>query len=690
MSELNWTDEDRRAVDVARILAADAVQKTGNGHPGTPISLAAAAYLLYQRVLAVDPGDPDWLGRDRFVLSAGHASMLQYAQLYLGGLGLELEDIESLRTAGSLTPGHPEYGHTRFVEATTGPLGAGLSMAVGMAMAARREHALYDPAAEPGHSVFDHMVYSIVGDGCLQEGVASEAASLAGTQELGNLVVLYDDNRISIEGGTKIAFTEDVEARFAAYGWDVQHVDWTQGGTGYREDVEALFAALQAAKAQHDKPSIIRLTTVIGWPLPNLRGTGKVHGAALGEDEIVAMKKELGFPTEPFAFDREIVEYTRGALASRGAQLRAAWDEHFEAWRAANPESEALLNRVRAGRLPTGVEFPVFEPGKMSTRKASGAVLSALADQLPELWGGSADLAGSNNTTMSGEPSFLPADRVTKEWPGGPGGRVLHFGIREHAMGGALNGINLSGLTRAYGGTFFVFSDYMRPAVRLAALMGVPSVFVWTHDSIGVGEDGPTHQPVEHLAACRTIPGLDVVRPADANETSIAWREILRHTDRPAGLVLSRQDLVSLDREGEGFASAEGVARGGYVLRDAGEGVPQVILIATGSEVEVAVGAQDLLTGQGISSRVVSMPCQEWFQEQDQSYRDEVLPAQITARVSVEAGIEMGWRRYIGDRGVAVSLEHFGASAKGSLLMTEYGFTPENVAAAAQGLLIED
>lgn len=690
MSELNWTDEDRRAVDVARILAADAVQKTGNGHPGTPISLAAAAYLLYQRVLAVDPGDPDWLGRDRFVLSAGHASMLQYAQLYLGGLGLELEDIESLRTAGSLTPGHPEYGHTRFVEATTGPLGAGLSMAVGMAMAARREHALYDPAAEPGHSVFDHMVYSIVGDGCLQEGVASEAASLAGTQELGNLVVLYDDNRISIEGGTKIAFTEDVEARFAAYGWDVQHVDWTQGGTGYREDVEALFAALQAAKAQHDKPSIIRLTTVIGWPLPNLRGTGKVHGAALGEDEIVAMKKELGFPTEPFAFDREIVEYTRGALASRGAQLRAAWDEHFEAWRAANPESEALLNRVRAGRLPTGVEFPVFEPGKMSTRKASGAVLSALADQLPELWGGSADLAGSNNTTMSGEPSFLPADRVTKEWPGGPGGRVLHFGIREHAMGGALNGINLSGLTRAYGGTFFVFSDYMRPAVRLAALMGVPSVFVWTHDSIGVGEDGPTHQPVEHLAACRAIPGLDVVRPADANETSIAWREILRHTDRPAGLVLSRQDLVSLDREGEGFASAEGVARGGYVLRDAGEGVPQVILIATGSEVEVAVGAQDLLTGQGISSRVVSMPCQEWFQEQDQSYRDEVLPAQITARVSVEAGIEMGWRRYIGDRGVAVSLEHFGASAKGSLLMTEYGFTPENVAAAAQGLLIED
>ncbi|WP_425438755.1 transketolase [Propionibacterium cyclohexanicum] len=690
VSELNWTDEDRRAVDVARILAADAVQKTGNGHPGTPISLAAAAYLLYQRVLAVDPGDPDWLGRDRFVLSAGHASMLQYAQLYLGGLGLELEDIESLRTAGSLTPGHPEYGHTRFVEATTGPLGAGLSMAVGMAMAARREHALYDPAAEPGHSVFDHMVYSIVGDGCLQEGVASEAASLAGTQELGNLVVLYDDNRISIEGGTKIAFTEDVEARFAAYGWDVQHVDWTQGGTGYREDVEALFAALQAAKAQHDKPSIIRLTTVIGWPLPNLRGTGKVHGAALGEDEIVAMKKELGFPTEPFAFDREIVEYTRGALASRGAQLRAAWDEHFEAWRAANPESEALLNRVRAGRLPTGVEFPVFEPGKMSTRKASGAVLSALADQLPELWGGSADLAGSNNTTMSGEPSFLPADRVTKEWPGGPGGRVLHFGIREHAMGGALNGINLSGLTRAYGGTFFVFSDYMRPAVRLAALMGVPSVFVWTHDSIGVGEDGPTHQPVEHLAACRTIPGLDVVRPADANETSIAWREILRHTDRPAGLVLSRQDLVSLDREGEGFASAEGVARGGYVLRDAGEGVPQVILIATGSEVEVAVGAQDLLTGQGISSRVVSMPCQEWFQEQDQSYRDEVLPAQITARVSVEAGIEMGWRRYIGDRGVAVSLEHFGASAKGSLLMTEYGFTPENVAAAAQGLLIED
>ncbi len=690
MSEFNWSDVDRRAVDVARVLAADAVQKAGNGHPGTPISLAAAAYLLYQRVLAVDPEDPKWLGRDRFVLSAGHASMLQYAQLYLGGLGLELTDIESLRTAGSLTPGHPEYGHTKFVEATTGPLGAGISMAVGMAMAARRERALYDPTAAPGESVFDHTVFTIAGDGCLQEGVASEAASLAGTQELGNLVLIYDDNRISIEGGTKISFTEDVEARFAAYGWDVQHVDWTHGGTEYHEDVEALYHAIEAAKAETHKPSLIRLTTVIGWPLPTLKGTAKVHGSALGSDEIAGLKKELGLPPEPFAFDHTIVEHTRKALASRGAALRKAWDERFDAWRTANPESEALLNRVLARRLPEGIDFPVFEAGKMSTRKASGAVLSALGDELPELWGGSADLASSNNTTMAGQPSFLPADRVTKEWPGDPGGRVLHFGIREHAMGGAVNGINLSGLTRAYGGTFFVFSDYMRPAVRLAALMGVPSIFVWTHDSVGVGEDGPTHQPVEHLAACRAIPGLDVVRPGDANETAVAWREILRHTDRPAGLVLTRQDVATLDREGDGFASAEGVAKGAYVLRDSPEGVPQVILIGTGSEVAVAVGAQELLSQKGIASRVVSMPCQEWFEAQDQAYKDEVLPAEITARVSVEAGIEMGWRRYIGDRGVAVSLEHFGASANGSLLMTQYGFTPENVAAAAQSLLAQN
>ncbi|MFZ2625752.1 MAG: transketolase [Propionibacterium sp.] len=690
MSEFTWSELDRRAVDVARILAADAVQKTGNGHPGTPISLAAAAYLLYQRVLAVDPQDPHWLGRDRFVLSAGHASMLQYAQLYLGGLGLELEDIESLRTAGSLTPGHPEYGHTRFVEATTGPLGAGISMAVGMAMAARRERALYDPEAAPGQSVFDHTIYSIAGDGCLQEGVASEAASLAGTQELGNLVLIYDDNRITIEGGTKISFTEDVEARFAAYGWDVQHVDWTHGGTEYHEDVDALFGAIEAAKAQTRKPSIIRLTTVIGWPLPTLQGSAKVHGSALGADEVAGLKKELGLPPEPFAFDHSVVEHTRESLAARGAALRKAWDERFDAWRAANPESEALLNRVLARRLPEGVDFPIFEPGKMSTRKASGAVLTALGDQLPELWGGSADLAGSNNTTMAGQASFLPADRVTKEWPGDRDGRILHFGIREHAMGGAVNGINLSGLTRAYGGTFFVFSDYMRPAVRLAALMGIPSVFVWTHDSVGVGEDGPTHQPVEHLAACRAIPGLDVVRPGDANETAVVWREILRHTDRPAGLVLSRQDLVTLDREADGFASAGGAARGAYVLRDSVGGVPQVILVATGSEVGVAVGAQELLDQQGIASRVVSMPCQEWFEEQDQAYKDEVLPPQITARVSVEAGIEMGWHRYIGDRGVAVSLEHFGASAKGSLLMTEYGFTPENVAAAAQSVLSQD
>lgn len=682
---LEWTEQDARAVDVARILAVDAVEKVGNGHPGTPVSLAPVAYLLYQKVMNTDPGDEAWIGRDRFVLSAGHASLTQYTQLYLAGLGLEIDDLKALRTWGSKTPGHPEYRHTKFVECTTGPLGAGVSNAVGMAMAARRERGLFDAEAPAGESIFDRFVYAIAGDGCLQEGVSAEASSLAATQELGNLVLIYDDNRISIEGDTNISFSEDVAARYEAYGWHVQHVDWTNGGTEYREDIDALYAAIEAAKAVTDRPSFIKLTTVIGWPLPTKQGTHGIHGAKIGGEEIAAVKELLGFPAEPFAVDEAAVEHARANAASRGEAARAAWDAKFEAWAKANPEGAELLERVRARKLPQDLRLPVFEEGKKSTRAASGEVLSALADQLPELWGGSADLAGSNNTTMKGEPSFLPESRQSEDWKGGPYGRTLHFGIREHAMGGIVNGIVLSGLTRAYGGTFLVFADYMRPAVRLAALMGVPSTFVWTHDSVGVGEDGPTHQPIEHLAALRAIPGLAVVRPADANETSVAWGEVLRRADGPAGLILSRQDLPVFTR-GDGLASAEGVAQGGYVLSEASAD-PQLILIATGSEVALAVGAQEVLEAEGVPTRVVSMPCQEWFDEQSAEYRESVLPAAVTARVSVEAGIAMGWSKYLGAGGVSVSIEHFGASAAGAKCFEEFGFTVDNVVATAKNLL---
>ncbi len=682
---LEWTEQDARAVDTARILAVDAVEKTGNGHPGTPVSLAPVAYLLYQKIMNIDPQDSSWIGRDRFILSAGHASMLQYAQLYLGGLGLELNDIESLRTWGSKTPGHPEYGHTDFVECTTGPLGAGISNAVGMAMAARREHGIYDPEAPAGESVFDHFVYTVAGDGCLQEGVASEASSLAGTQELGNLVLIYDDNRITIEGDTDIAFNEDVDARYESYGWHVQHVDWTNDGTEYKEDLQALYDAIEAAKAVTDKPSYIRLTTVIGWPLPNKQGQHSIHGSKIGGDEITALKDLLKFEQQPFGIEQDLVDATRANLAARGKAAREAWDARFAAWVDANPERVALLQRVEARKLPEDLKLPVFEEGKKSTRAASGEVLAELADQLPELWGGSADLAGSNNTTMKGQKSFLPENRVSKDWPGDKYGRTLHFGIREHAMGGVLNGINLSGLTRAYGGTFLVFADYMRPAVRLAALMNLDSIFVWTHDSIGVGEDGPTHQPIEHLAALRAIPGLSIVRPSDANETSVAWGEILRRTDHPAGLILSRQDLPTIPR-GDKYASAEGVAQGGYVVSEA-TGETKVILIATGSELSVALDAQDKLQSEGVGTRVVSMPCQEWFDEQSDEYKESVLPADVTARVSVEAGIAMGWSKYVGPKGTSVSIEHFGASAAGGKLFEEFGFTADHVVDAARSVL---
>ncbi len=689
---LVWEDIDRKAVDTARALAMDAVEKVGNGHPGTAMSLAPLAYLLYQRVMRHDPADPSWTGRDRFVLSAGHSSITQYVQLFLSGTGLEMEDLQALRTWGSKTPGHPEYRHTAGVETTTGPLGQGLATAVGMAMAARRERGLLDPDAAPGRSPFDHHVYVVASDGDIQEGLTSEASSLAGHQGLGNLVVVYDQNRISIEDDTDIALSEDTATRYEAYGWHVVTVDWRKGhdsGDGYVEDVEQLHQALEAAR-QDPRPSFVVLRTVIAWPAPNARDTGASHGSALGAEEIRATKELMGLdPDATFDVPEDVLAHTR-AVGERGAQAHAAWTETYQAWRTANPERAQLLDRMADRRLPEGWTdaLPTFEAGtKVATRAASGDILSALAGTLPELWGGSADLAGSNNTTMKGEPSFIPAQWATKKFPGDEYGRTLHFGIREHAMGAILNGIAVHGGTRPYGGTFLVFSDYMRPAVRLAAIMGLPVTYVWTHDSVGLGEDGPTHQPVEHLAALRAIPGLSMVRPADANETVVAWRTVLERA-APAGLALSRQGLPVVDRsEAGGFAPADGVARGAYVLREAdglAEGaLPDVVLLATGSEVGITVAAQEQLAAQGVAARVVSVPCLEWFAEQDQEYRDSVLPPSVRARVSVEAGVAMPWHALVGDAGRCVSLEHFGASASAEVLFREFGFTPEAVAAAA-------
>jgi transketolase len=679
----DWTEVDSRAVDTIRVLAADAVQRVGNGHPGTAMSLAPLAYTLFQRVLRHDPSDPAWTGRDRFVLSAGHSSLTLYLQLFLSGYGLELEDIEQLRTWGSKTPGHPEYGHTVGVEITTGPLGQGLGAAVGMAMAARRERGLFDPDTPLGESPFDHYIYVIASDGDIQEGVASEACSLAGTQELGNLIVIYDANEISIEDDTKIALSEDTAARYEAYGWHVQTV---HGG----EDVVGILDALHAAKAESGRPSLIVLRTVIGYPAPNKMNTGDAHGAALGDDEVAAVKEILGFdPQRCFVVEPGILEHTRQVI-TRGQAAHAKWQQAFDAWRQANPSGAALFDRLIRRELPAGwaEKLPTWEPDKkgVATRKASGEVLSAIGEALPELWGGSADLGGSNNTTIKGADSFGPEKTSTKVWAAHPYGRTLHFGVREHAMGAILNGIALHGPTRPYGGTFLIFSDYMRPAVRLAALMKTPTIYVWTHDSIGLGEDGPTHQPVEHLAALRAIPGLDVVRPADANETAGAWKALLEKGTRPTGLCLTRQNVPVLEG-----TDATGVARGGYVLSDnateVGKGLPDVLLIATGSEVQFAVAAQPMLAEEGISTRVVSMPCVEWFDEQEQSYRDQVLPPTVKARVAVEAGIAMPWHRFVGDHGEVVSLEHFGASADWQTLFREFGFTAETVADAARRTL---
>jgi transketolase len=694
------TDLDRRAVAVSKALAADAVDQAGSGHPGTAISLAPAAYTLYQHVMRHDPADPAWPGRDRFVLSAGHSSLTQYVQLYLAGYGIELEDLAKLRQWGALLPGHPEYRHTPGVEMTTGPLGQGLASAVGMAMAARRERALFDPDAPAGTSPFDHAIYVIAGDGDIQEGVTAEASSLAGTQKLGNLIVLYDANQISIEGDTDIAFTEDVLARYEAYGWHVQDVDWRRGGD-YHEDVAALASALETARATTDRPSIIQLHTIIAWPAPTKQNTGGAHGAKLGAAETAGLKQALGLdPERSFDVPPDVLEHTRLARA-RGAVAHAAWDRAIVQWRSQNPEGARLWDRLQAGRLPDGwaAALPAFPAGgAIASRAASGKVLTALAGTLPELWGGSADLAGSNNTTMIGEPSFAPEPSTIPAWPGGPGGRTLHFGIREHAMGAILNGISLHGPTRPYGGTFLVFSDYMRPPVRLAALMGLGSIFVWTHDSIGVGEDGPTHQPVEHVAALRAIPGLAVVRPADANEVAWAWKTILERPDQPAGLILSRQNLPTFarvsgpgtDEVDDGAADVAGVARGASVLAEAPDGLGlDVLLIATGSEVQLALAARKSLAAEGIGARVVSAPCLEWFAEQHEDYRESVWPAEVRARVAVEAGIGAPWRGLVGDAGRIVSIDGFGLPGDGDQVMRHFGFTAENVAAQARASLAE-
>jgi transketolase len=678
---LDWTPADKRAVDLVRVLAMDSVQKVGNGHPGTAMSLAPAAYLLFQKVMRHDPADPKWPGRDRFVLSCGHSSLTLYIQLYLAGYALSLDDLKAFRTWGSLTPGHPEHGLTAGVETTTGPLGQGLGNAVGFAMAARRERGLLDPDAAHGTSLFDHFVYTMVSDGDIEEGITHEASAIAAVQELGNLIAIYDDNRISIEDNTVIAKSEDVGARYEAYGWHVQHVSWVTEG-GYEENVQALYDAIEAAKAVTDKPSFIVLRTIIGWPAPNKQGTGAAHGSALGDAEVKATKEILGFdPEVTFPVEEEALNRAREA-ADRGKDLHAQWDSQFADWEKANASRARLFARLSTRTLPEGWTdaLPVFpaDAKGIATRKASGEVLTALAPVLPELWGGSADLAESNLTTMKGEPSFLPANRQSKMWQGSPYGRTLHFGIREHGMGAILNGIVLSGLTRPYGGTFLQFSDYMRGAVRLAALMEQPVTYVWTHDSIGLGEDGPTHQPVEHLWSLRNIPGLDVVRPGDANETAVAWKTILEKTDRPAALALSRQNMPTLDRSE--FAPADGVARGAYVLADGSD----VILIATGSELQIAVKARTLLAAEGISARVVSMPCVEWFDEQDASYKEEVLPAALRARVSVEAGITRPWKAFVGDAGESVGVDHFGASASEAVLYKEFGVTAEAVASAAR------
>jgi len=684
---LEWNEIDNLAVKTAKVLAADAVEKVGNGHPGTAISLAPAAYLLFQKVMRHDPKDDRWIGRDRFILSVGHSSLTLYNQLFLGGFGLELKDIEALRTWGSLTPGHPEYGHTKGVEITTGPLGQGLAAATGFAMSTRFERELLDPTTTDGTSPFDHFVYVIAGDGDMQEGVSAEAASLAGHHGLGNLVVIYDANQISIEDDIDISFSDDVAKRYQAYGWQTIEVNWRKD-SGYVEDIADLYEAIMAAKANSTQPTLITLRTIIGWPSPTKQDTGKIHGSKLGAEELAGLKQALGFdPEQNFEVASDVLAHTR-KLAERGKDQRAAWDKTFKLWQEQNSDSAKLLERLEAGDLPTDLEasLPVFTSGgEIATRAASGKVLNAIAAKMPELWGGSADLAESNNTTIEDGGSFVPAKWQTKSWSPKVAGRILHFGIREHAMGAILNGISLSGHSRVFGGTFLVFSDYMRPAVRLAALMGIAPIYVWTHDSVALGEDGPTHQPIEHLNALRVMPNLDIVRPADANETAQAWLQVLKNKTSPAGIVLTRQGLPVLDRSA-GFGQADQVGKGAYIYAG-GNTKPDLILIATGSEVQFAVEARLTLEAEGILTRVVSAPCLEWFDGQSQDYRDSVLPKDVKARVSIEAGVTAGWRKYVGDSGESIGIDHYGASADYKTLYREFGITTEKVVQAAKNVL---
>ena len=681
MNDFIWSELDEQAVVTARVLAMDSVQKVGNGHPGTAMSLAPMAYLLFQKWLRHDPTDPNWQGRDRFVLSNGHSSITLYIQLFLSGYGLELDDLKSFRTWGSSTPGHPEFGHTAGVEATTGPLGTGLATAVGMAMDARYVRNLLDPNAPIGTSLFDHRIWVIAGDGCLQEGVTSEASSLAGHQQLGNLVVIYDDNHISIEGDTAVSFTEDVLARYRSYGWNVLPVDMHSDGS---IDVAALDQALGEATNQNQKPTLVRVRNIIGWPAPKLQNTGKIHGSALGEAEVAATKEILGVDaTQSFQVSEAVLSHTR-KVSARGAKVHGDWNKQLASWSNANPESAALYQRLLARELPINwhTAIPRFEPGSsVATRKASGDTINAIAAVLPELWGGSADLGDSNLTSIEHGKSFLP---VNSDMPNAnPGGRIIHYGIREFAMACAMNGMALGGLTRPFAGTFLVFSDFMRGAVRLSALMNIPATYVWTHDSIGLGEDGPTHQPVEHLWALRAIPNLHVVRPADANETATAWRLILE-ANHPAGLCLSRQNLPVIDSEATSDISK--VGKGAYVISESSREI-EVILIATGSEVSLALAAQATLESSGVSTRVVSAPCLEWFDNQSAQYRESILPNNVTARVAIEAGISQGWWKYVGTAGSCVSLEHFGASAGAEKLYEEFGITSDAIVAAAQEIL---
>ena len=680
MSEITWTDLDERSVNTARSLALDAVENAGHGHPGTAMALAPVAHLLFQKFMNHDPNDPDWFGRDRFILSCGHASMLLYAQLYLNGYGLEIEDLKNFRKLNSLTPGHPEYLHTKGVEMTTGPLGQGLSSGVGMAIASRYWRNHFDPTAQTGQSIFDNFIYIVASDGDLQEGVTSEASSIAGHLGLANLIVIYDDNQISIDGETNLAFTEDVVARYRAYNWDVHTVELGNDG---QVNVLQLIKAINNAKAS-DKPSFIRLKTVIAWPAPNARNTAAAHGAPLGESETKLTKQKLGLdPEEKFSVPEDVLKYTRQSQTN-GSKKHKEWNNKFELWAKNNPTLSNDFQRLQKNQLVQDLEtsLTVFETGtSVASRKSGGTILNELSNKLVELVGGSADLAESNGVLLKNASSMQKPNSEIKK--SSVGGKYLHFGIREHAMASIMNGMALYGFTRPFGATFLIFSDYQKPAIRLASLMQLPVTYVWTHDSIGLGEDGPTHQPVEQLWSRRSIPGFSVVRPADANEVSACWIKILEDR-KPAGIVLTRQNIPTLDRKLN--SSAQGAKKGGYILQDSPNSKPDVILIATGSEIELALLAQKELNSQSINTRVVSMPCVEWFQNESKSYQESVLPKEVKAKIAIEAGSTLGWYQFVGLEGAVIGLDHYGASGKPDLLYKEFGITVQDIVKKAKEL----